>query len=202
MGPPSRSAKLIQAKRLLRFRLRCKAWGPDRGGAPARQRRVKEIVAQVLEEASVEAVGARGRGDGQLSAARRAFLGGRRQRVDAELLDRVQRNGEPHPGALCLIHDVGGIDAVVGKVAVVEAASGKANRPLVAAAGVDGAGDEGRQRRPVAAIERQFIRLRSLDQAGHRAGVAVHQRRSGRDFHALFAARDLQASHPECASCR
>ena len=74
-----------------------------------------------------------------------AFLGGCHQRIDAELLDRVQRNGEPHPLALCLIHDVGGIDAVVGEVAVVEAASGKANRPLVAAAGVNGAGNKGRQ---------------------------------------------------------
>lgn len=38
---------MIQAKRLLRFTV----------GGPVRQRRVKDIVAQVLEEASVETVG-------------------------------------------------------------------------------------------------------------------------------------------------
>ena len=47
-GAAQRSAKLIQAKRLLSCAV----------GGPFRQRRVKEIVAQVLEEASVEAVGA------------------------------------------------------------------------------------------------------------------------------------------------
>ena len=184
-GTTERSAELIQTQRLLRFAVR----GPEGFW------RVKSVIAQELEEASVKAVGARRRADGQLRAAGCAFFGACRQRVDAELRDSVEGNGEAHPGALRLIHDVGCIDAVIGEVAVVEAPSGKANRPLVASAGVDGAGDECRQRRPVAAIERQFVGLRSLDQAGHRACVTVHERRSSRNLDALLARRHLQGSH-------
>jgi hypothetical protein len=67
-----------------------------------------------------------------------------------------------------LIHDVGGIHAIVGKVTVVEAAPREADFPLVAAARVDGARNVGCQRRLVAAIEGQFIRLLPLNQAGYR----------------------------------
>ena len=79
----------------------------------------------------MEAVGARGRGDVQLSATSGALFGACRQRIDAELRNRVQRDSEPYPGALRLIHDIGRINAVIGKIAVVETPPGEANRPLV-----------------------------------------------------------------------
>src|ERR1700722_5158241 len=100
----------------------------------------------------MEAVSARRRGDGQLRSARSASFGGCQQRIDAELLDRVQRNFQPHPWTLRLIHDAGRVDAIVGPVAVVKAASSESNRSLIAPAGVNGAGDEGRQRGPVAPV--------------------------------------------------
>ena len=124
----------------------------------------------------MEAVCAGGRGDGQLGSAAGASLAGGQERIDAEFGDGVEGNGEAHPLALGLIDDVGGVDAVVGEVAVVESAAGEADGALVAAAGVNGSGNEGRERSPVAAVERQFIRLLTLNEAGDRAGVVVQQR--------------------------
>ena len=126
-----RPAKLIQAEWLLRFAV----------GGPPGLRRVEDVVANELEEATVKLVGARGRHHGQLCATRRALLCGGQQRIDAELRNRVQRDGKPCPRALGLVDHVGRVHAVVGEVAVVQTTSGETDRSLVAAPGIDRAGD-------------------------------------------------------------
>jgi len=88
---------------------------------------------------------------------------------------------------LRLIHDVGRVDAVVGEIVIVAAASRKSNRPLVAATGIYSTRHQPRQRCPVASVDRQLIRLHLLNTSAQRVGATVHLLRTGRDLHVLLA---------------
>ena len=77
---------------------------------------------------------------------------------------------------LRLIDDVGGVDAVISKVVVVEPAAGEADAALVASAGVDRAGSQRRQGRPVSAVQRQLLHLFGLSARAQRVGGLVELR--------------------------
>ena len=119
-------------------------------------------------------------------------LGGGEHGVDAKLVDRIEWNGEAHISLLRLVDDVGGVDAIVGKVVVVSASTGKADRALAAAAGIDGGRLQRGERGPIAAIERQFFGLHLANAGAERIGSFVNLLGTGRHFHLLLAAGDLE----------
>ena len=114
-GATDAATKLVQAKRRL-----ARACGIKRTVS------IEDVVAQVLEDLAMEVVRARARDDGDLSSGRAAVLGGEQHRVDAELFDRCGRNSKPHEGLLCLVHDIGRVDAIISEVVVIEAAAREA----------------------------------------------------------------------------
>ena len=141
----------------------------------------------------MEGVGAGFRDHGDLAAGGAPVFGGEEHGVDTKFLDGVDRDGEANEGLLGLIDDVGGVDAVVGKVIVVEAAAGEADAALVAAAGIDSAGNQRCEGGPVSAVQRQVSGLPRLDASAERGGGLIHLRGLGGDIHLLGDARDLES---------
>ena len=96
--------------------------------------------------------------DGHLAARRAAVVCSEQHYGDAELLDRIERNGQPHKRLLRLVNNIGGVDAIESEVVVIEAATGKAYAAwslLVSTA----PGASAAQRRPVAAVQWQLLHL-------------------------------------------
>ena len=112
--------------------------------------------------------------------------------VDAEFLNGVGRNGKANKALLCLIDDVGGIDAVIGEVVVVEPTSGEADAALVAAARIHGARHKGRKRRPVSAIQRQFSHLLRLGARAQRVSRLIQLQPASGDIYLLGNSAHLQ----------
>ena len=88
---------------------------------------------------------------------------GCKHRIDAEFLDGVERNSQTNIRLLGLIYNVRCVDAVVSKVVVVASATGRSNRTLVTASGIDSTRHERREGCPIAAVERQLLYLLRLD---------------------------------------
>jgi hypothetical protein len=138
--------------------------------------RVEDIIAQKFKNGAMKLVCSCSGDDCDLSARRAARFSGKQHRFDMELLNRLRRNRQPHKRLLRLVHDVGRIDAVIGKVIVVETATGKADRALIAAARIYRSGDERRQRGPVAPVQRQLLHLFALDIGAQGIGGLVELR--------------------------
>ena len=127
-GPANEASILIQMKRLQSGVRRNRFCG------------IEDAIAKIVEDVSVKLIGAGGRGYVQLSASGATRLGGGQHRVNAKLLDGIERNRQPNIRLLRLVNDVGGVDSVVSPVVVVAAPAGKSNRTLVTAPGIDCAG--------------------------------------------------------------
>src|SRR5215471_3207632 len=129
---------------------------------------VKYVVAEKLEGSAVKLVCPRRGRHGHLSASRSSCLCRCQHRVDAKLLNGIERNRQSNVRLLSLIDDVCGVDPIVGKVVVVTSPAGKSNRALVTSSGIDRAWRQGCEGRPVAPIQRQFFYLFLLDPGAQR----------------------------------
>ena len=143
---------------------------------------IEDVIAQKIEQAAMRSVRAGLRGYVHLAAGGAAIFGGKEHGVDAELFDGVGRNRKPDEGLLRLVDDVGRVDAVIGKVVVIQPTAGKANAALVAAAGIDRARHQRRQRRPVPAVQRQLLDLFGLGAGAQHVARLVQLRVSPGDI--------------------
>ena len=85
----------------------------------------------------MEAGPAGSRDDRYLAAGGAALFRGEEHGVNAELLDGIRGDGETNERLLCLVDDIGGVDAVVGEVVIVQTSAGKADGALIAAANIN-----------------------------------------------------------------
>jgi hypothetical protein len=142
----------------------------------------------------VERVRSRRRNHRDLRARRAAFhVGSERLVFDVELVDRFQRNREPHVLALHLVKDRRRIDAIQRQVVVVQPVPGESDRPLIAGAGVNRSGNQRGEGRPVSTVDRQLVDLLLLDGRADRGIDAVQLERSLCDAHLLPVPGEVQS---------
>ena len=144
--------------------------------------RVEDLISQVLEGLAVEGVRPGLGNDVDLHAGGPAALGGVDRGADTELLDRIQRDGEPRLSLLRLLLDTGGVDAVKREIVVVERMAVESDVPLATTAVVDRAGREGHQRGPVPPAQRDLVNLGRFDDATDLRRILVQEFRGGLHF--------------------
>src|ERR1700733_14170905 len=153
---------------------------------------IEHVVAKKFESIAMKLIGPGGRSYGQLWASCGCGLRCGQHRVNAKLLNRVERNRQTNVRLLRLVDDIAGVDAVVGKIVVIAASAGESNRTLITTSGIDCAGSQHRQGCPISAIQWQLPGLCLLDASAEGVGSLIHLLGTGRYFNAFFDARYLK----------